>query len=667
MPRFTSFFLLLAFVLLHAPLARAQFSSNIIQAIQVEGVERIDSLTVKSYMGIKAGDEFSAENLDQALKNLFNTGLFADVRLNRMDGTLVVEVKENPVVNRLAFEGNKKIELDTLKNEVQLKPRMVFTRARVQADVDRLLTLYRRSGRFGATVEPKIIQLPQNRVDLVFEISEGAVTKVGRINFIGNRKFSAGTLRSEIATKESAWYRFFSSSDSYDPDRLNADRELLRRFYLRNGYVDFRVLSSVAELTPAKNAFIITFTVDEGNRYKVGDIELKSDLKNLKVDVLKDQIALEKGEWYDAGLVDKTIANLTNAAGDQGFAFVDVQAQPTQRRESKTIDFTFNIQEGSRVFIERINISGNVRTLDEVIRREFRVAEGDAYNVSKVRQARQKIQDLGFFEKVEVTNEPGAAPDRTQINVEVEEKSTGELSFGAGFSTSDKVVGDIRLRERNLLGKGQDLRLATTLSTRRTEFDIGFTEPYFLDRKLAAGFDLFHLTRDFQSESGYDERRSGGSLRMRYDISERLNQEVRYGYKQVDVRNVKPFASRFIRDQEGVNTTSSVGQTLLYDRRDSRIDPTNGYYVRFGLDVAGLGGDSQYIKPELGAGYYYPLGENTVVSLLGNAGLVEGIGKNVLITDRYFLGGSSFRGFRIAGIGPRDRSTEDALGGKYYA
>jgi outer membrane protein insertion porin family len=644
--------------------------SGTVREIRIEGTQRIEPETVRSYLTVRPGDPFNPEEIDKSLKALFATGLFADVALRRDGDTLVVRVVENPIINRIAFEGNRKLDDKALTDEVQLRPRVVYTRTRVQNDVKRILDLYRRSGRFAATVEPKVIPLDQNRVDLVFEIDEGPVTGVKAINFIGNRQFSDSRLREVIQTRESRWYRFFSTADTYDPDRLTFDRELLRKFYLAQGYADFRVASAVAELTPARDGFFITFTVEEGDRYKFGKVDLASEIKDVNPDELRGLVTVKEGDWYDADAVDKTVNALTDALGNRGYAFVDIRPRLNRSREAHTIDVTFEVAEGPRVYVERIDISGNVRTLDKVIRREFRLVEGDAFSTSKLRRSQQRIRNLGFFKKVDVANAPGSAPDRTVINVEVEEQSTGELSFGVGFSTSDGPLGDVSIRERNLLGRGQDLRASFTLSQRSQQIDLSFTEPYFLDRNLAAGFDLFQIERDNQDRSSYDQFTLGGALRLGFQVNDALRETLRYTVRQDRIENVDPAASRFIRDQTGQRVTSAIGQSLLYDKRDNRIDPTDGYYVSLGNDLAGLGGDVRYLRSKLGAGYYYPVSPDYILSATGEVGYIFGIGGGgVGIQDRFFIGGDTLRGFAVGGIGPRDivATTQDALGGnKYY-
>lgn len=647
-----------------APLdGRAQTISD----IRVEGTQRIDPETVRSYLLVKPGDTLDAEGLDRALKALFATGLFADVQLKREGAVLVAQVVENPIINRIQFEGNRRVKDEILNQEVQLRSRQVYTRTKVQNDVKRILDLYRRSGRFAASVEPKAIQLPQNRVDLVFEIAEGDITAVNKIAFVGNQRFSEGSLRDVINTKESRWYRFLSSADTYDPDRVSFDRELLRKFYLAQGYADFRVVSGVAELTPDRESFYVTFTVDEGERYRFGAVDLVSRLRDLKPETLKGVLSTSAGDWYDADKVDDSIQRLTDHLGSLGYAFVDVRPRIVRDKDQRTIAVTYEIQEGPRVYVDRINIVGNVRTLDRVIRREVKLAEGDAFNTAKMRRSRQRIRNLGFFDKVDVTNVPGETPDRTVVNVEVQERSTGEVSFGVGFSSSDGPLADIRIRERNLLGRGQDLTIGFLLSAKRQEADLSFEEPYFLDTDIAAGFDLFRLRRDFQREARYDVDSIGGSVRARYQLSEFLRHTVRYTLRSDEIQNVGSEASRFVREQQGRFITSGPGHDLLYDRRDDRFDPTDGYFVRLSQDIAGLGGDSKWLRNRLAAGYYYPFSEDWVASLSGEAGYIFNFNEPVRINQRFFVGGENFRGFRSAGLGPRDRVSGDSLGGNEYA
>lgn len=653
----------------HGRPARAQAPPSAgvaIAEIRIEGNQRIESESIASYLVLKQGDPFDPVRMDKSLKALFDTGLFADVTLRREGNALVIRVVENPIINRIAFEGNDRITDETLNQEVQLRPRVVYTRTRVQNDVKRILDLYRRSGRFAATVEPKVIPLPQNRVDLVFEINEGKVTAIERITFIGNKVFNSARLRSVTQTAESAWWRLLSSDDTYDPDRINYDKELLRRFYLANGYADFRVVSAVAELALEKEGFYVTFTVEEGDRYKFGKVDLTSTLRNLESERLKALVVMHDGDWYNADQVEATVNAITDYVGTLGYAFVDVRPMVTRDREKKIISVTFDVREGPRVFVERINISGNTRTMDKVIRREFQIVEGDAFNTAKMRRSQQRLRNLNFFETVDVTNAPGSAPDKTVVDVQVKEKSTGELSLGAGFSTTEGAIGSLGLKEKNFLGSGQEVRATFLLSQRTSEIDLGIFEPYFLGRNLSAGLDLFRITRDRESQSSFNEKDTGGKIRMGYEIVEPWSQQLHLAIQDQDINNINSNAATFIQEQAGSAFLSEFGQDLLYDQRDNRLDPTDGYFFKIGADIAGPG-TQEFVRGRVEAGNYYPIADEWVASLTGEAGVIETLnGNTIRLLNRYFLGGDNLRGFAVAGVGPRDIASSDSLGGTWF-
>ena len=637
-----------------------------ISEIAVEGTQRIDPATVRNYMTVKPGDVLDSGAINNSLKALYGTGLFADVAISREGNRLIVRVVENPVINQIAFEGNDALDEEELNTEIQLRPRVVFTRTKVQQDVKRIIDLYRRSGYFAAVVEPKVIQLPQNRVNLVYEIKEGPESGIRSISFVGNRVFSDSELREVILTKESRWWRILTTADKYDPDRLTFDRELLRRFYLENGYADFRVVSAVAELAPDRSDFFVTITVEEGERYKFGEIAVESKIKDIKPEALRPLIKFKEGDWYSSQLVDEAVLQLTNEAGNYGYAFIEVRPRARRDRDKHTISVTFEVQEGPRVFVERIDIRGNTRTLDRVIRREFRLVEGDAFNAAKLQRSQQRIRNLGFFKTVEVNKARGSSPDKTVIEVDVEEQPTGELSIGAGFSTRDGVVGEVGLRERNLLGRGQDLKAAFRISQRTQQFDLGFTEPYFLDRNIAAGVDLFNVRSSRQDESSFREDKAGGRLRANYEINEEWSNGVRLTGQWVNITDVDEDASQIIKDQSGAEFESILGQTLAYDTRDSRIDPTKGLITRLSTDFAGLGGGVRYAQATWKSQYYFPFGKKWIAIFSKDIGHIEGLGQDVRVTDAFFLGNDNMRGFDIGGMGPRDKFTNDALGAKTY-
>ena len=643
--------------------AAAFAQTDAIREIRFEGNQRIEDETIRSYMEVAVGDPFDAARINESLKSLFDTGLFADVALSRDGAALVVAVVENPVINRLAFEGNRRIEDSALEGEVQLRPRTVYTRARVQTDVARILEVYRRSGRFAATVEPKAVQLEQNRVDLIFDIDEGPLTNVRSIIFVGNENFSDGDLREVIQTREARWWRFFTAADTYDGDRLSFDRELLRRFYLEEGFADFTVVSASAELTPDRSAFVITFVVNEGPRYRFGAIDVASELPGVNAEDYREYVSTEEGDWYDSREVEETIQDLTDEIGARGVSFVAVEPQVTRSREDLSIAVTYRIAEGPRVYVQRIDITGNSRTLDRVIRRNVRLAEGDAFNAAKIRRSRTLIQNLRFFSRVDINESPGDSPDRIVLNIDVEEESTGELTFGGGYSSSEGPSGQISIRERNLLGRGQDLLLQFRLSGISQNIDLSFTEPYFLNRDFAAGFDIFNRVREYRN-SAFDREELGFSVRGGYQLSEYLRHTIAY---TLENQEVVPYAgaSRTIRDQAGKVLLSQIDQSFFYDRRETT--PTSvigGYFARYSLGVTGLIGDREWVRQTIGGGYYLQLWDNWIVSALAEAGHIFSYGDDrIRIADRFFLGGSGFRGFEIAGLGPRDRTADTALGG----
>ncbi len=642
-----------------------------ISAIKVEGNQRIEEGTIRSYMLVQPGDAFDPDRIDRSLKTLYATGLFQDVTLRRDGDALVVKVQENPIVSRIAFEGNRKLNDEQLRGELQLRPRAVFTPQLAQADRQRLLDLYARRGRFGATVVPKVIKLDQNRVDVVFEVNEGETTLVSRIAMVGNHAFSENRLREVINSREQAFYRILSSSDQYDPEKINFDKELLRRFYLKNGYADFDVKDATAELSPDRKAFFVTFTLSEGERYSVGQVSIDSKLRNLNGDELKPLLEIAPGDTYDGDVVERTTQAIQDAVQNRGYAFVDVKPRIARDRAKRTVDLVFDITEGPRVYVERIDISGNTRTKDKVVRREFRLAEGDAFNAATVRRSRQRLQDLGYFNTVTVQPSPGSAVDRAILNTAVDEKATGELTLGGGYSTDAGALVNVGLRERNLIGTGIDASINGVLAQRRSQVDLSITDPYFLDRNLVAGFDLFTVQNNNQDIAAYNERRTGGALRLGYEFNEHLRQAWTYTLVARNVFNVQPGASIYVLNQAGSSLLSQVGQTLSLDYRDSRTDPHSGFLVRLGTDFAGLGGTARYVRTKLDGTYYIPLERYTGdadwgIALSAGAGYLAQLGREEKIIDRFFLGGDNLRGFQSGGAGPHAVGAQsvDSIGGR---
>lgn len=660
-------FLVLGCIVLSAlPRFSAAEESGVVRRINIEGTMRIERETVLSYLLIREGDTVTKERLDEGLKSLFSTGLFADVRMDVKDGVLSVDLVENPVVNQIVFEGNQRIKADQLAPELSLRPRAVFTRSKIRRDTQRILEIYKRSGRYSVSVEPKIIERSQNRLDVVFEIAEGPTTYIRKINFIGNKAFDHDRLEDAILSKEKRWYRFFTATDTYDPDRFAYDKELLRRFYMQHGYMDFAVVSSSAELSPNKENFFLTIVVDEGKRYRVGKLETSSSIKGLDVSDVRGEISVKEGDWLNITRLENSVLALTNEIGAMGFPFVDVSYKLEKRENEPVVDVYFEIREGPHLFIDKINITGNVRTEDRVIRRQFRFAEGDAYNPAKIRRSKQRIENLDFFERVSLDVTPSEEePDVAEVNLDVSEKSTGSLRVGVGWSSYDGPLAEISIQERNLLGTGRSLGAMATVAEERTMFDVSFVEPWFLDRELSAGFDVFYLTRNYAERSSYDSEMYGASTFFGWKYSEELSHSVKYTLRRDEITNVDPTASIYVKEQEGERTTSMVSQTLFWDYLDSRINPSEGYFFSLSNDLAGLGGDTHYLRTDARFGYYIPLSDQWVLGLTTSAGYIYGLDEDVRLNDRYFLGGGDLRGFEEGGVTARAKIGGDALGGNW--
>ncbi len=651
------------------PGSRPAPAAGTIQSIQVAGNQRIESGTIESYMLVQPGDPFDPDRLDRTLKTLYATGLFQDVSLQRQGDNLVVHVVENPLVNRVAFEGNHKLNDDQLRAVVQLRSRGVYTPALAEADRQRMIALYAQKGRYDTRIDPQIIRLDQNRVDVVFEINEGPPTLTARIAFVGNKEFSESRLREVINSREEAWWRFLSSSDEYDPEKVNFDKELLRRFYLKNGYADFQVKDATAELSPDRKAFFLTFTISEGERYRVAKVSVVSHLPKVPSDTLEKDVQIEQGDWYDGDAVGRTTDAITDDIQNRGYAFVEVNPRITRHPDTHTIDIVFDVGQGPRVYVERIDINGNTRTEDKVIRREFRLAEGDAFNEAAVRRTRQRLNDLGYFSNVTIQPQPGSTPDKTVLNTTVAEKSTGELSFGGGYSTDDGFLLNVGLRERNLVGTGINAGINGVLAQRNTSIDFSLSDPYFLDRNLVVGTDVFYVQTNNLSVSQYEEKRVGFATNAGYAFNEHLHQNWTYSLVGRTVYNIESTASYYILDQAGYTLLSDIGQVMTLDYRDSVISPHSGYIVRVGTDYAGIGGNAKFFRTKADAEYFQPLDRLTgnsdwFVSVSAGGGYLDPLGQQEQIIDRFFLGGDNLRGFEIGGAGPHDPTTGDALGGR---
>lgn len=647
--------------------------SGYVRRITVAGNERLEAATVISYLPIAVGDTVDPARLDLGVKTLYRTELFSDVNIALQGDNLVVTVVENPIINQVVFEGNKALNDEKLRNEVNIHPRSVFTRASVQSDVQRIVELYRRSGRISAQVIPEMVELPQRRVDLIFRIVEGPKTGIERVNFLGNRAFKDSDLRDVIVTTDTRWYKFFTSNDNYDPDRIEYDREQLRNFYTNRGYYDFRVISSIAELKADQKRFAVTFTVDEGDRYRFGKLNVTTgDIRRLNGDVLRQLLPIKEGQVFQADKIEQAVDTLTFAAGAAGFAFVDIRPRYTPNRETNTVDVTFEVREGPRVYVERIDVIGNTRTLDPVIRRELLVSEGDAYNRVLVDRSVTELKRLNFFKTVEIDQVPGDAPDRNTLRVRVEEQPTGELSFGAGYSSIDKLLIDVGISEHNFRGRGQDVRLRVSAGALRRQIDASFTEPRFLGRDLRGGINLYNYRYDFSDQAGFETRSVGGGLSLGFPLNTYTYFRPQYLLHSdkvvVDRASCElGLISLSICNQTGSSITSQIGYILTFDRRNDPIRPTRGWYVNFGQDAAGVGGDVKYVKSTLEGSWYYGITKGIIFQVNASGGyVVPWGGDEVRINDRFFIGGQTFRGFEIAGIGPRDTTYSEALGGKLY-
>jgi len=699
-----------------APAAANVNPTGTIKSITVEGAQRLEPDTVLSYTRLRIGGTYTRASLDDALRELFASELFKDVQIRDDDGALTIKVVENPVVNRIVLEGNKRLKDEKILPEIKMSPRQIYTRSKVRADVARIIELYRRQGRFAAVVDPKLVQLDQNRVDIVYEISEGPKSKVRQINIIGNHVFSDGQLRGEMATKQARFFRLFSSGTSYDPDRMAYDQQKLRQFYLTNGYADFRVVSAVAELTSNKQDFIITYVVEEGERYKFGPVKVESDIRDLSSDGLTHSLRVHEGEWYNAKTVEDTVEQLNQTAGLFGYAFADVQPEFNRDKDKRTMSITFRIANAPRVYVERIDINGNTLTQDKVIRREFRLHEGDAFNTFQVRRSQDRINSLGFFQdNLQVEQKPGSAPDRVILETNVEEKSTGELQLSAGYSSLERFIIAASITQRNFRGMGQELRTSVNYSAYSKSVQVGFTEPYFMDKNIAVGADIFrqdlnafNYALDNSRNTTYSQVRTGFQLRAGIPITEFISLGLRYGltFDKVTLDEATYYSDRvtpgvaqcdpllagqYLCDAIGNRTTSTVGYSLVYDTRNNRIRPSSGESFTLSQDFAGLGGNVRYVRNVVNANKYWSLGSGFIFSLRGEAGYIKSLQSSnsdssdpIRLVDRFQLGEPQMRGFDIRGIGPRiirksydstsptgfneDRSTwsDDALGGRAY-
>ncbi len=644
--------------------ARGQLVTEVV----VIGNRRIEAATVESYLALRVGDPMTEAGLNRSVRQLFDTGLFRDAAVAPDGGRLLVQVVENPSINRINFEGNDLISDEQLLSIVSSRPRRPYTRSGAEADAQELTEAYRRTGRYGAVVEPVIIEQADNRVDLVFEIVEGNITEVYSINFVGNEIYSDRRLRNVIDTTESGLFSPFVNTDVYDPDRLEFDKQLLRQYYLNNGYPDFSVLSAVAELAPDREGFFITFSVEEGELYTFGELDIAVSTEGMDIEDYRPILPNLAGETYDASVVEDIIDDITFRAGQDGFAFTNIRPLARRNEEERIIDIMFDLAEGPRVYVERIDIEGNDRTIDRVIRRQFDIVEGDAFNAREIEKARRRIRGLGFFSAVEVRTERGDSEDRARVKVEVAEQPTGSLSFGVGYSSASGPVGEVSVSERNLLGRGQFLRARVQIAGDSRVFDLTFREPAFLDRDLEAGFNIFYRDENLEEESDFQLTSVGFEPSLGFPVSENGRMRLFYEISDTDIRDVDGTTSPLIRLDEGSQTTSAFGARYTLDLRNDPLEPTGGYLLTFSGKAAGFGGGAQYGQAIASAKTWTSFFDDEVVaSVEAEAGGIFAFNSGVRVTDRFFLGGDTFRGFAFGGLGPRDVGSDDSLGGNYYA
>ena len=643
----------------------AQNSNDIISDIKIEGNQRVELDTIYSYLKVSKGENFDIDKLNNSLKNLYSTGFFSDVNIMRDNSIVIIKVVENPIINRVVFEGNNEIDNDVLASEVSLKSRNLFTRTKIQEDVQRILSLYRNEGSLSTTVKPNIISLDQNRVDIVFEINEGENTVINSITFNGNKNFSDRRLRDTIITRQTRWYSILSSNDKYDPQQIQVDENLLRKFYKDNGYADVSIEPAVAQLDREKDGFNIIFSIDEGKKYVYGDIEVSSNISEIDIDIIKIGLKIEEGDVYSAGKIENTIKIINKLVIEQGFPFTETFPEVDRVENTNNLSVLFRINQADKKYVDRIIIRGNERTLDKVIRRNIRLAEGDAYVSSLLARSKTLITNLGFFAKVDLTENSTAKQGTTDIIVDVQETSTGELSFGGGYSSQVGGLLNIGISERNFMGKGQKISLVSKFSEREADYTFSFSEPYFLNRDLYASTNLYNNKIDYK-ESSYELSRQGFNLSGNFTLDEFIRQSLRYS---LEVRELTPRsgASASIISEKGETVLSELSTSINIDTTDNRNMPTEGYSLAIASSFAGLGGDKEFLRINNNANYYKSFNEESIILNLGyDAGVIIGLDQDILISDRYFLGGNSFRGFDQSGLGPRDSNNSDSLGGNLF-
>ena len=633
--------------------------------VVVQGNNRLDSSVIirDSLIDI---NKTQPKDLSIAIKNLYKTGYYENVNIFKKDNVIFINVKENPLIDRISIEGNTEISDEIILSELQSKSRNVYSTDIIKNDVRKIQSIYKRSGYFSTFVEPKYIKLDQNRVNLVFEVFEGKEATIKKINFLNNKVFSDSTLRDVISSSEFRWYEFWGSNDRFDRDRVNYDKDLLKEYYYKNGYIDFNVISANSSLVKNKKDFIVNFNLSEGKRYKINSVKVATSIRKLSDKKLNSLLEIESGDWYSTDKIDKTIKNINEKTSELGYAFVEVIPRITKIKNNN-VNVTFNIDQGSKIYVDRINIKGNVKTEDKVIRREIELVEGDPFNSLKLRQSEKNVRTTGLFENVEFKIDELTGTNKSSIDVEVTERSTGEFSVGAGFSSLDGALGNIGIKESNVFGQAKELALQLGLSTRRSSIDLSYTDPYIFDSDIAAGIDIFNVRRNNKTYSGYKHNIIGFKLRAGYELFDNFRHISSYTLKRDKIHDIDNATSLFIKEQQGKRTNSIIGQAFQYDKLNDRLNPTDGFRFRVDLDYYGLVGDSEHFSSEIKFANFYRIsdGGGLFLGSFLEAGYIASI-KEIKINDRFFLNGDRLRGFKNLGIGPRDISTGDALGGEVY-
>ncbi|MGU9962046.1 MAG: outer membrane protein assembly factor BamA [Candidatus Puniceispirillales bacterium WSBS_2018_MAG_OTU23] len=642
----------------------AQANETLVNSIDVIGAERIDPETVLAYSPVSVGDSVTDGDLNGILTSLFKTDLFNDVGIELDGNRLIITVDENPIINRISIEGNDVLNDEQLLAFLGIKPRRVFTDKLALEAKATLIEVYRQSGRYAATIEPKIIELPDKRVDLVFEVNEGPLVKISKIKFIGNEEFSDRALKNIIESRESKWYVFFTADDKYDSGRLKLDIQQLRQFYLQNGYADIEISRASGELLSDRSGFVITFILEEGGQYNVSNVSIESQIEGVDIAALEAVSQVEIGTNYDVRVLEESLFLITNKLGEFGFAFVDVLPNITLNKKDLTLDINISIGSAERNYVEAINIKGNDRTLDKVIRREFALVEGDSFNRLRLTRSERNIRNLGYFSDVSVRVLPGSSAEQSVIDVDVDETTTGNFQVGFGYSTFDDGSLTFGINENNFLGTGRGARASLSLSGKSTNFRAGFTEPYLFDRNLLGSADVFRTESKYSNvtlkQEGFD---FGVGFSARGDFRHRLGYII-----AKTATNTKSNKSTSISGDEGSLLLSEISYSLTKDVRDSRVDPSEGYMWRVTESFAGIGGDVQFLKSQIRGQYLYPLlFKRVILGVDGAFGVVAGLGEKVTRSSRFTLGGNRVRGFDQSGIGPRDRGDRTGVGGnKYY-